>query len=110
VFSRTRARSHTYVRWRSGIAAVGNVEKATEEEMDRVFAVNVKGVFHIAQEGVKAMLSDGKGGVILNLASIGKFPRNQSVCMIPGTCLSCRRLPCLLQPPSSASRIASSTA
>lgn len=57
---------------RSGIAAVGNVEKATEAEMDRVFAVNVKGVFHVAQEGVKSMLADGKGGVILNLASIGQ--------------------------------------
>ena len=38
--------------------------------MDRIFAVNCKGVFHVAQEGVKGMLADGKGGVIINLASI----------------------------------------
>jgi 2-keto-3-deoxy-L-fuconate dehydrogenase len=57
----------------SGIAAVGNIEKATEAEMDRVFAVNVKGVFHVAQEGVKGMLADGKGGVIINLASIASI-------------------------------------
>lgn len=54
----------------AGIAAVGNVEKATEAEMDRVFAVNVKGVFHCAQESCKMMTADGKGGVIINLASI----------------------------------------
>ena len=40
----------------AGIAAVGNVEKATEAEMDRVFAVNVKGVFHCCQESCKMMV------------------------------------------------------
>jgi 2-keto-3-deoxy-L-fuconate dehydrogenase len=57
----------------SGIAAVGNIEKATGAEMDRIFAVNCKGVYHVAQEGVKGMLADGKGGVIINLASIASL-------------------------------------
>jgi 2-keto-3-deoxy-L-fuconate dehydrogenase len=54
----------------AGIAAVGNVETATDAIMDRVYNVNVKGVFHCLQESCKAMTSDNKGGVIVNLASV----------------------------------------
>uniref|UniRef100_A0A7S3BTZ3 Uncharacterized protein n=1 Tax=Haptolina ericina TaxID=156174 RepID=A0A7S3BTZ3_9EUKA len=38
--------------------------------MDRMYAVNVKGVFHCLKAGVNMMLADGKGGAIVNLASI----------------------------------------
>lgn len=57
----------------AGIGAVGTVEQATAAEMDRLYAVNVKGVFHCLQAGVKKMLADGKGGAIVNLASIASL-------------------------------------
>ena len=39
----------------------------------RLYQVNVKGVFHCLQAGVKKMLSDGRGGAIVNLASIASL-------------------------------------
>jgi len=57
----------------AGIGAVGTVESATDAEMDRLYQVNVKGVFHCLQAGVKMMLSDGRGGAIVNLASIASL-------------------------------------
>jgi 2-keto-3-deoxy-L-fuconate dehydrogenase len=56
----------------AGIAHLGNVEKTTEADLDRVYAVNVKGVYLCSQAGVKMMLKTG-GGVILNLASIASL-------------------------------------
>lgn len=53
----------------AGIASVGNVEETTSEEMDRVYEVNVKGVFRCIKGVVPKMRKQG-GGVILNLASI----------------------------------------
>lgn len=53
----------------AGISSVGNVEATTPEEMDRVYAVNVKGVYHCLREGIINMKAHG-GGVVLNLASI----------------------------------------
>ena len=41
--------------------------------MDKLFRVNVKGPFHCLQNGVRLMLSDGKGGTICNLASIASI-------------------------------------
>ena len=38
-----------------------------------MYQVNVKGVFHCLQAGVKKMLSDGRGGAIVNLASIASL-------------------------------------
>lgn len=52
----------------AGIAHVGNVENTTEADMDRLFAVNVKGVYNGCQAAVKHM--KGRGGCILNLASV----------------------------------------
>lgn len=53
----------------AGIAAVGNVETCTGEELDRIYNVNVKGVYHCTHFAIPKMLENG-GGVILNLASI----------------------------------------
>ncbi len=53
----------------AGIASVGNIEDTTGAEMDRVYDVNVKGVFHCVQKALPKMKSQG-GGVILNMASI----------------------------------------
>ena len=52
----------------AGIAHIGTVETTSEEELDRVYAVNVKGVYNCLKAGVPMM--KGRGGAILNLASI----------------------------------------
>ncbi len=56
----------------AGIAHIGTVETTTEAELDRVYAVNVKGTFLCSQAAVGKMLQHG-GGVILNLASIASL-------------------------------------
>ncbi len=51
----------------AGIAHVGNVLTTSEEDFDRVFSVNVKGVYNCLQAGVAHM--QGTGGAIVNIAS-----------------------------------------
>ena len=46
----------------AGIAAIGDVLKTTVAEMDRVYKVNVLGVFLCAKEAVKSMRESGWGG------------------------------------------------
>ena len=53
----------------AGIAHVGNLLDTEEEDLDRLYAVNVKGVALCSREAVRRML-ENSGGVILNLASI----------------------------------------
>lgn len=57
----------------AGVAAIGGVLDATEEDLDRVYAVNVKGTFLGTREAVRRMKERGDGGVILNLASIASL-------------------------------------
>jgi 2-keto-3-deoxy-L-fuconate dehydrogenase len=52
----------------AGVAHVGTVETTSEEDLDRVYAVNVKGVYNCLHAAVPAM--KGRGGAILNLASV----------------------------------------
>lgn len=52
----------------AGIAHVGNVLTTTPEDFDRVFAVNVRGVYHGLHFGVPRLLAAG-GGAVVNLAS-----------------------------------------
>lgn len=52
----------------AGIAHVGNVENTTEEDLDRVYNVNVKGVYNCIFAVIPFMKS--KGGTIVNMASI----------------------------------------
>ena len=52
----------------AGVACVGTLEETSEADLDRVYAVNVKGVYHSLKTGVAAM--KGRGGAILNIASI----------------------------------------
>lgn len=51
----------------AGIAHVGNVEETSEEDFDRIYRVNVKGVYFCLQAGVKGMAA--RGGSIINMAS-----------------------------------------
>lgn len=52
----------------AGIAHVGTVETTTEADFDRLYSVNVKGVFNAIRATIPFMKE--KGGSILNLASI----------------------------------------
>lgn len=56
----------------AGVAHVGNIERTSEQDFDRLFRVNVKGVFLCSREAVPTMVGQG-GGVILNMASIVSF-------------------------------------
>jgi 2-keto-3-deoxy-L-fuconate dehydrogenase len=52
----------------AGVAHIGNLEQTTEEDLDRIYAVNVKGVYNCLKLGVAAM--KGRGGAILNICSV----------------------------------------
>lgn len=52
----------------AGVAHVGNVESTSEEDFNRLFNVNVKGVYNCLQAVIPHMKA--KGGSILNMASI----------------------------------------
>jgi len=53
----------------AGIAHVGTVLTTTTQDLDRLYAVNVRGVYHGLHFGVARMVAQG-GGAILNMASI----------------------------------------
>ena len=53
----------------AGIAHVGNLETTSEEDLERVYRVNVKGAYNCLQAAVKAM-KENNTGVILNMASV----------------------------------------
>ena len=55
----------------AGIAHVGNIEQVTPEVVDRLFGVNVKGMYHTIYAAIPHMKT--KGGVILNMASIASL-------------------------------------
>ena len=51
----------------AGIAHIGNVAATTAADMDRLYAVNVRGVFHGLHFGVQKMTA---GGAIVNICSV----------------------------------------
>ena len=56
----------------AGIPLVGNVEETAEADFDRVYRVNVKGMYLSTQAALPIILKGG-GGVILNMASIASL-------------------------------------
>lgn len=52
----------------AGIAHVGNVENTTQEDLDRIYQVNIKGVYNCVLAVIPFMKKDG--GCIINMASI----------------------------------------
>jgi 2-keto-3-deoxy-L-fuconate dehydrogenase len=56
----------------AGVAHVGTVETTGEADFDRVFRVNVKGLFLTTRAALPLILRGG-GGVILNMASIASL-------------------------------------
>ncbi len=57
----------------AGIAAIGSVTNTDVEDLDRLYEVNVKGVYHGIREAVSRMKEHGLGGAITNLASIASL-------------------------------------
>jgi 2-keto-3-deoxy-L-fuconate dehydrogenase len=53
----------------AGISHIGKADTTSEEDFDRVFQVNVKGIYNCLHEAIPLMKQKG-GGVILNMASI----------------------------------------
>ncbi|MBI3651426.1 MAG: SDR family oxidoreductase [Acidobacteria bacterium] len=53
----------------AGIAHIGKLETTSDADFERVFRVNVKGVYHCMYACIESLKANG-GGVILNLASI----------------------------------------
>ena len=54
----------------AGVGSVGTMLQTTSEDMDRLYAVNVKGVFNVTKAFLAQMIAR-KYGVIINMASIG---------------------------------------
>ena len=54
----------------AGIGHVGTILETTEDDLDRLFAVNVRGVFSLTKAFLPSMI-EREYGVIINLASIG---------------------------------------
>jgi 2-keto-3-deoxy-L-fuconate dehydrogenase len=53
----------------AGVSHVGTVETTTEEDLDRLYRVNVKSIYNGINASIGHMKANG-GGVILNMASI----------------------------------------
>lgn len=53
----------------AGVAHIGNVETTTEADMDRIYNINIKGVYNCLHSCIPYMKQSG-GGAILNLASV----------------------------------------
>ena len=56
----------------AGIAHIGTIEQTAPQDFDRLYRVNVFGVYLCARAAVPVMLAQG-GGVILNMASIASL-------------------------------------
>lgn len=52
----------------AGVAHVGTLENTSEADLDRLYQVNIKGVYNCSKAAIAFMKQ--KGGIILNLASI----------------------------------------
>jgi 2-keto-3-deoxy-L-fuconate dehydrogenase len=56
----------------AGIAHIGTVENTTPEDFDRLYGVNVRGVYLCARAAIAIMLRQG-AGVVLNMASVASL-------------------------------------
>jgi 2-keto-3-deoxy-L-fuconate dehydrogenase len=77
----------------AGISHIGSIEQTSPEDFDRLFRVNVRGVFLCARAAVSIMLRQGSG-VILNMASIAGLvglPDRFAYSMTKGAVLSMTR-------------------
>ncbi len=52
----------------AGVAHIGNIEQTEEADLDRIYSVNIKGVYNCTKAALRKMKA--QGGSILNVASI----------------------------------------
>ena len=74
----------------AGIAHIGKLEDTTEQDFDRIFQVNVKGIYNCMAVCVSHMKANG-GGIVLNMASIASsagIPERFAYSMSKGAVLS----------------------
>lgn len=57
----------------AGIPSFTPLMDLTEEDWDKVMAVNLRGLFLGSREAARRMIAAGKGGVIVNLSSLAGF-------------------------------------
>ncbi|KAJ7840008.1 hypothetical protein B0H13DRAFT_1619162 [Mycena leptocephala] len=68
----------------AGVATLGNILDTSIEELERVHAVNVKGTFLSYRAAAKAMIAQGRGGVIIGASSLaGK--KGAGMCSVYGS-------------------------
>jgi 3-oxoacyl-[acyl-carrier protein] reductase len=63
----------------AGVAHAGRAVELAEEDWRRVISTNLDAVFFWAQEAARRMLAAGKGGAIVNIASVLGFGVNKGV-------------------------------
>ncbi len=56
----------------AGISNIGKADNTSEEDFDRVYKVNVKGIYNCLHEAIPLMKRD-RAGVIINLASVAGY-------------------------------------
>jgi NAD(P)-dependent dehydrogenase (short-subunit alcohol dehydrogenase family) len=77
----------------AGIAHVGDLLRTTEADLDRLYRVNVKGIYLCARAALERMVDKG-GGVILNMASVASLvgvPERFAYSMSKGAVLTMTR-------------------
>lgn len=53
----------------AGVSHIGNLEHTSAADLDRLYQINIKGIYHCTQAVIGEMAKQG-GGVILNIASV----------------------------------------
>jgi NAD(P)-dependent dehydrogenase (short-subunit alcohol dehydrogenase family) len=74
----------------AGIAHIGNVLQTTPGDLDRLYNINVRGVYHCLHFGIPLMLKNASGSIV-NLASIASkvgIPDRFAYSMTKGAVLS----------------------
>jgi NAD(P)-dependent dehydrogenase (short-subunit alcohol dehydrogenase family) len=74
----------------AGVSHIGSLDTTSEADFDRLFRINVKGVYNTMQASVRKMKESG-GGVILNLCSVAAtvgIPDRFAYSMTKGAVLS----------------------
>ena len=56
----------------AGLSHIGNIEKTSVSDLDRLYNVNVKGIFLTMQNALPLMVDAG-GGTVINLASVAAY-------------------------------------
>ncbi len=54
----------------AGVTSAGQLADVAEEDFDRVVRINLKGVFLCGQAAARQMIAQGRGGAIVNTASV----------------------------------------